>query len=285
MPGGLLAVSPQAPTSPGAAKVVGGRGAAPVSAGRTAETPASVIEATSGLAAGGVGTSQAGGGSVPADTKPALPHGSAAIDPSVAAPLVLGAGIPAHVPAVSLEGAKIASGVPQEHSEATQVKLPTSSVSGVEVPEARMLVASPKVLEVGIDGGTNGWLRVRAEMGGSGEISASVIAHTAGAVEALHRELPALSAYLQHEQVGVNSVAVSRGEATVPGQNAAMSSGAGGEAGRERQNGGTMSSQTTFSSDDPEETRSGRILPDFTSASPPAIAYGVQSGGWLNVVA
>ncbi|MCU1324010.1 MAG: hypothetical protein JWM43_3659 [Acidobacteriaceae bacterium] len=70
-----------------------------------------------------------------------------------------------------------------------------------------LAAGSPTVLEVGITHGTNGWLKVRAEMD-DGRVMASLASSTVGGREMLHRELPALSVYLQGENVGVNTLTV-----------------------------------------------------------------------------
>jgi hypothetical protein len=72
----------------------------------------------------------------------------------------------------------------------------------------RTLMATPTALEVGISNGTQGWLKVRAEMASGGGINASLSATIPAGQEMLHRELPALTAYLQQERVAVNSVVV-----------------------------------------------------------------------------
>jgi hypothetical protein len=70
------------------------------------------------------------------------------------------------------------------------------------------LTATPNALEVGIQDGTHGWLRVRAEMTNGGSVNASVSVTSPAAQEMLHRELPSLTAYLQEEKVAVNTVVV-----------------------------------------------------------------------------
>jgi len=71
-----------------------------------------------------------------------------------------------------------------------------------------MLKATPTALEVGIQDGTHGWLKVRAEMADGGVVNASVSAASSTGQEMLHRELPAITAYLQQENVVVNAIAV-----------------------------------------------------------------------------
>jgi hypothetical protein len=68
--------------------------------------------------------------------------------------------------------------------------------------------ATPTALEVGVPGGTHGWLKVRAEMGGDGGVHASMSSNSAAGTEALRRELPQLTSYLHQEQVRVSSVVV-----------------------------------------------------------------------------
>jgi hypothetical protein len=85
------------------------------------------------------------------------------------------------------------------HSEHAQQTQPDS---------ATMLVATPNVLEVGVSGGPHGWLKVRAELGSDGGINAQVSASSASAAAALHKEMPALTAYLEQEQVAVSGVSV-----------------------------------------------------------------------------
>lgn len=72
----------------------------------------------------------------------------------------------------------------------------------------RMLGATPTTLEVGVANGTQGWLKIRAEMTGGGVVNASLSSATSAGQEMLHRELPALTAYLHQERVAVNTVVV-----------------------------------------------------------------------------
>ncbi len=71
-----------------------------------------------------------------------------------------------------------------------------------------MLTATPTALEVGIQNGIHGWLKVRAEMTEVGVVNASVSASSVSGREMLHRELPALTSYLQSEKVAVNAIVV-----------------------------------------------------------------------------
>lgn len=78
----------------------------------------------------------------------------------------------------------------------------------------RMLEATSTSLEVGVANGTQGWLKIRAEMTDSGVVNASVSATTSAGQEMLHRELPSLTAYLQQEQIGVGSLVLHTTTAT-----------------------------------------------------------------------
>jgi hypothetical protein len=80
------------------------------------------------------------------------------------------------------------------------------TASTAEMP--RMLTATPMALEVGIQNGTHGWLKVRAEMADGGVVNASVSTTSPAVQEVLHRELPSLATYLQEEKVAVNTVAI-----------------------------------------------------------------------------
>jgi hypothetical protein len=86
--------------------------------------------------------------------------------------------------------------------------LPTQSA----VDDPFTLAASRQVLEVGVQSGTHGWLRVRAEVGAMGSVATSLVTSSAGAAEGLHRELPAITAFLSTQQVGISSLVVTRAE-------------------------------------------------------------------------
>jgi hypothetical protein len=93
----------------------------------------------------------------------------------------------------------------------------------------QMLTATPTALEVGIQNGTHGWLKVRAEMTDTGAVNASVSAASTSGQEMLHRELPSLTAYLQSEKVAVNAVVVHATAVESRGSAADMDSGSGGQ--------------------------------------------------------
>jgi hypothetical protein len=105
----------------------------------------------------------------------------------------------------------------------------TPSIDGMP----RMLTATPTMLEVGIQNGTHGWLKVRAEMADGGVVNASVSTASSAGQEMLHRELPALTAYLQDEKVAVNAVVIHA--ASVTGGDARSSAGMGAASGQTSQ--------------------------------------------------
>ena len=66
------------------------------------------------------------------------------------------------------------------------------------------LAATPTVLEVGVPGGTQGWLKIRAEIGEGGLVQASMSSSTHAGQDALHRDLPAINAFLESEHLQVS---------------------------------------------------------------------------------
>jgi hypothetical protein len=149
----------------------------------------------------------------------------------------------------------------------------------------RTLTATPTALEVGIQNGTHGWLKVRAEMADGGVVNASVSATSPAGQEMLHRELPALTAYLQEEKVAVNAVIVHSPSAA--GTDARSSSGTDGAGGQtpQRGNGGedqhqNLKKATLNGSDEAMTYRSLHGVDE--DGSLPLAAY-ASGGSWLSV--
>jgi hypothetical protein len=148
----------------------------------------------------------------------------------------------------------------------------------------RMLSATPTSLEVGIQNGTQGWLKVRAEMTDGGVVNASVSTTSPAGQEMLHRELPALNAYLQEEKVAVNAVIIHAPSAA--GADARSSSGTDGAGGQtpQRSNEGEQQHQslrkTTLNGS--EETMTYRSLNGVEGESLPTATY-ANGGSWLSV--
>ncbi len=148
-----------------------------------------------------------------------------------------------------------------------------------------MLAATPTSLEVGIQNGTHGWLKVRAEMTDSGVVNASVSAASSAGQEMLHRELPALTAYLQGEKVAVNAVIVHAPSAA--GTDARSSSGTDSAGGQtpQRSNGGEDQHQNLKKAtlNGSGETMTYRGLHGVDEdGSLPLVAY-ASGGSWLSV--
>lgn len=141
----------------------------------------------------------------------------------------------------------------------------------------RTLVATPTVLEVGIPNGSQGWLKVRAELTGGG-VSASLSAASPAGQEMLHRELPALTTYLQQEKVAVSSLVV---QTPATGGFRGLSGGTGGYSGAQPQqhdqgNGGRHSLLQAGS-----VTHSAANV-QVPEEQPGAVHYPI-GGGWLSV--
>jgi hypothetical protein len=149
----------------------------------------------------------------------------------------------------------------------------------------RMLGATPTSLEVGVQNGTHGWLKVRAEMTDGGVVNASVSAASSAGQEMLHRELPALTAYLQEEKVAVNAISVHAPSAG--GTDARSSSGTEGTGGQppQRSNEGEQQHQslrkTTLNGSD-ETMTYGSMHGVDEDGSLPLTTY-ASGGNWLSV--
>lgn len=158
---------------------------------------------------------------------------------------------------------------------------PRAEGSSLAVPDReRTLLATPTSIEVGIPGGSHGWLKLRAEMTADGSIQASMSPSSLSHADELRRELPSLTTYLHQEQIPVSSVAIHEPARThsvsdTPG-GMNLNSGTGGEA-RDSQNGEKRMQE--FSRDEPirflAETDEERT--DWPLLS------GGRGRGWLSV--
>ncbi len=138
---------------------------------------------------------------------------ASALGSSVAPPVGISASPVVHTPLESGTAAqKTHAGEDVAHGPGLQAgvaEMNGHSEAGLSSDSSpRMLMASPTALEVGIQNGTHGWLKVRAEISDGGAVSASVSAASSAGQEMLHRELPALTAYLQQEKVAVSAIVV-----------------------------------------------------------------------------
>jgi hypothetical protein len=149
----------------------------------------------------------------------------------------------------------------------------------------RMLTATPTALEVGIQNGTHGWLSVRAEMADGGVVNASVSATSSAGQEMLHRELPALTAYLQEEKVAVNAIVVHTTPAVAAeGRSSPGTDGAGGQAQQRGNEGGDQQQSVrkqTLNDTDGTMTYPGLQGVDEDGLS--SLATYESGGSWLSV--
>lgn len=146
------------------------------------------------------------------------------------------------------------------------------------------MTATPTALEVGVPGGTHGWLKVRAELAGDGAVHASVSSSTVAGTEMLRRELPTLTSYLHQEQVRVSSIAVHAPQSPTDLSNLASGDGrghgmSGGSPDPQRQQAGEQRMPAAA-------TREG-ILHEVSQADGDtdgllSTGYGV-AGGWLSI--
>jgi hypothetical protein len=183
------------------------------------------------------------------------------------APVASGAGV-----TKSAQGASAALGSGDHSGQATDLKT---------------LVATPNVLEVGIASGSHGWLKVRAEFGQMGEVAASVVASSAGAAEGLHKELPAITAYLEGERVGVGSLVVNAADKGAGAQDSTLNAGTGsGSAGSQAGTGGgdrAAASAASSGIDGGVSEFDADAGFDFSAMNLPAALYANGSGSWLSV--
>ena len=150
----------------------------------------------------------------------------------------------------------------------------------------RMLMATPTALEVGIQDGTHGWLKVRAEIvEGGGVVNASVTAASSAGQEMLHRELPALTAYLQEEKVSVNAVVVHAPSAVAAESRGSVGmDGAGGQT-PQRNNEGEEQQQNIGKPllSNADEAMTFRSLHGVDEDESIPLAGYASGGGWLSV--
>ncbi len=162
------------------------------------------------------------------------------------------------------------------------------------------LLVTPTTLEVGVPNGTQGWLKIRAEVGGQGEVNASLTAGSSGAQEMLHSQLPALNAYLHSEQMPVIATVSDRsfsfagghqgtggqpsGSDSTGGSGSALSQGSASQSdGGQRQ-----TAQPSASIGDPVRgygtvTGVNELAAVTTSQLGAASAVSAENGQWLNV--
>lgn len=313
----ILKLSPGQDT--GAAVVSGAKGSSQAGVDGAASAKSSgtatksirdaVLHAASGDTAGVADAASASASSAPdaaaspvaAHSDPAAlasTHGAVAVDLVTSAVGSAGAGAVGVVPvfhAVAQTQTLLPSAADQSSSPHTGISSTDStSVSGAD---HTTLVATPNVLEVGLSSGTHGWLRVRAEMSTDGDVSASVRAASETAYDALHKDLPSMSAYLASERVGVTSLVVehtpaSSGSGANPGASNMANTDSGSQGAQAGSQGGAApgSAWNTGGVDAQvgDDAQSGLSVSDAalsSGAALPVAAYANRSGGWLSVLA
>ncbi len=213
--------------------------------------------------------------------------------PGSGPPEIAGAGVSGTV-AVTAGTLHTPGGAAQTKVSESSAGLQQTAHGGLaQVADVKTLAATPSVLEVGIESGTHGWLRVRAEMGQTGEVTASMVAVSAGQADGLRRELPAMGSYLAGESVAVSALVVNAAGKSSEAMDAAMTSGGsaqqGGQLGGQR--GGEDRASRPESGNEignglwmPGVSESGAMLSGMAgAASIPAAIYANGSGSWLSV--
>lgn len=148
----------------------------------------------------------------------------------------------------------------------------------------QMLTATSTALEVGIQSGTHGWLKVRAEMTEAGVVNASVSASSATGRDMLHRELPGLTSFLQSEKVAVNAIVVHPMAADSRGAASGREDGSGGQMQQGGNDGGGHQkgvTETTLDGVDEDVSYESLNGIDDDGVSP--LATFVGGGSWLSV--
>lgn len=119
------------------------------------------------------------------------------------------------------------------------VNVPTGSVAGVQGREAGVSAGAvanhsqgsgpgdvtlssydagkPNQLEVGLQGGAFGWMKVRAEIGASGEVNAYLRGASMNTTDLLQAQAPKIEAYLGTQHVAVRSVQVEMAQGAAGG--------------------------------------------------------------------
>ena len=180
--------------------------------------------------------------------------------------------------------------VTSAHSGAASPTM-ASAAGALETNVAQQLSAGPGQLEVGVLDGTHGWLKIRAELGADGAVSA-VLTSTATAHQAVREAVPAMTGYLAAESVNVGKIAVDRATDAYAGGNDAARGDAGSSSregrgeGQQPANGNQMNKVWpggTTGTNGSEPAAAGMSAAMFGQASAGSRGYGL--GSWLSVTA
>ena len=115
----------------------------------------------------------------------------------------------APIHAVNVVASSVAGGQNRDATMSASVAAGHSQGSGAgEVTLSAYDAGKPNQLEVGLQGGSFGWLKVRAEMGTNGEVNAYLRGASTNTTDLLQVQVPKIEAYLGAQDVPVRSVQV-----------------------------------------------------------------------------
>jgi hypothetical protein len=148
---------------------------------------------------------------------------------------------------------------------------------------------APNQLEVGISGGSMGWLKVRAELNENGEVHAYLHSASAGAEETLRSQSSQMQSYLSSQEVRVTGLHVE------PAQSGSNSSGSfNSDAGMAQQqqqqkqqqsnsqSGSFSAGTSSFDNDKDSNLSSWPVVSNLPVAAVPGGGLGM-TGGWVSV--
>jgi hypothetical protein len=197
---------------------------------------------------------------------------------------------------------------PAKSSARMNLQLPAAASRTTQVMVPQVIASSPASLDVGVFDSTHGWLKIRAELGRGGAVSASLTT-SASAHESVRAALPQMASYLGSEAVSVSKIALHRfGESSNATSTATGGQQSGDGAGdKARHNAPRESGASGYESGPSgmDESESGfataatasvpwgvdgRSLQGGSSAAAPWLSWlrdpiAASSGSWLNVSA
>jgi hypothetical protein len=170
-------------------------------------------------------------------------------------------------------------------SSTTTARAATDSASHVRDGSAELAVRSYEApasnqLEIGLSGGSFGWLKVRAELTGSGEIHAYLRGTSANAEETLRAQSSQMATYLSSQEVRMNGLHVETTRSLSSAGDMSAFAGEGGSSSNQNPRNGTAATtrQMGTLSVDEAGLQSVSALP-----IPAMLNSGSLSGGWLSV--
>ncbi len=154
------------------------------------------------------------------------------------------------------------------------------------VPAA--LRATPTTLEVGVSGGSQGWLKIRAEVHGE-SVSATLSSTSSSGTKQLQEQLPALNQFLGTQNISAATSVVPRAALDGDRQSSMQSfqhDGSSRQNPSQPQNPPQLQSQSKSATEDGSASASFSAL-EYPLLSLPVISSGpaAHAGSWLNVLA